>query len=190
MKPIVRHAVLIATVVASISIDAQQSAVDATAIAAARAGKQAGGAPAAHPEEAAILAVIDRFMQAVSAKDPVLLAEVRLPGSLNLSEQPQSSGRGTRISRRPFDPDDIKKSAAPFRERYWDPVVLVRGRLAVVWTPYEFWTGGATSHCGVDVFELVKEDGRWRIGNMMWSVEPDACQELRPADPARIRPRD
>lgn len=35
----------------------------------------------------------------------------------------------------------------------------------------------------------VKEKGTWRIGNMMWTVEPDACAALRPSDPARIRPR-
>jgi hypothetical protein len=39
-----------------------------------------------------------------------------------------------------------------------------------------------------DVFEMVKEDSGWRIGNTMWTVEPDACPSLRPADPSRIRP--
>ena len=39
------------------------------------------------------------------------------------------------------------------------PVVHVRGSLAVVWTPYEFWRDGKTSHCGVDVFET-DEAGR------------------------------
>ena len=53
----------------------------------------------------------------------------------------------------------------------------------------EFWQGGKTSHCGIDVFELAKENGRWRIGNMMWTVEPDACATLRPADASRIRPK-
>ena len=75
-----------------------------------------------------------------------------------------------------------------YRERYWDPIVHVRGSIAVVWTPYEFWTDGKTSHCGIDVFEMMKDQGAWKIANMMWTVEPDACAALRPADPARIRP--
>ncbi len=76
-------------------------------------------------------------------------------------------------------------TAGNFVERYWDPVVHVRNGIAVVWTPYEFLENGTSSHCGIDVFELAKENGRWRIGNMMWTVEPDACPAMRPADPSR-----
>ena len=90
------------------------------------------------------------------------------------------------VTRRPFQPGG---RPGAYRERYWDPVVHVRGSLAVVWTPYEFWNDGKTSHCGIDAFEMVKEKGTWRIGNTMWTVEPDACAALRPSDPARIRPR-
>jgi hypothetical protein len=75
------------------------------------------------------------------------------------------------------------------RERYWDPVVHVRGGIAVVWTPYEFWVGDKTSHCGIDVFDMIKEKGVWRIANAMWTVEPDACPSLRPSDPSKLRPR-
>jgi hypothetical protein len=35
---------------------------------------------------------------------------------------------------------------------------------------------------------MMKDQGTWKIANMMWTVEPDACAALRPADPARIRP--
>ena len=47
----------------------------------------------------------------------------------------------------------------PLRERYWSPTVLIRESIAVVWAPYEFWQDGKTSHCGVDVFDLVKLEG-------------------------------
>ena len=43
-------------------------------------------------------------------------------------------------------------------------------------------------HCGIDVFEMVKEDDGWKIANLMWTQEPDACPSLRPSDPARMRP--
>ena len=65
----------------------------------------------------------------------------------------------------------------------------MRGKLAVVWTPDQFWQNGKTSHRGIDVFELVKEEGAWRIANTMWTVEPDACPALRPSDPGRMRPK-
>jgi hypothetical protein len=52
------------------------------------------------------------------------------------------------------------------------------------------WRDGKTSHCGVDVFDFVKVDGIWRVANGMWTVEPEACAELRPSDPSQIRPAD
>jgi uncharacterized protein (TIGR02246 family) len=146
----------------------------------------AASAPAAGAsEQEAILAVVDRFMLAVTTSDAALFAEIRIPDTMNIVERPADGG-GTRLVKRPFAPGEVKGN---YRERYWDPVVHVRGSIAVVWTPYEFWRDGTSSHCGVDVFELAKEDGRWRIGNMMWTVEPDACSALRPADTSRIRPR-
>jgi len=77
-----------------------------------------------------------------------------------------------------------------YRERYWSPTVMIRGAMALVWAPYEFWINGETSHCGVDVFSFAKIDGAWKVTNSMWTVEPNACAELRPADPAAIRPHD
>ena len=64
----------------------------------------------------------------------------------------------------------------------------MRAWIAVVWTPYEFWSNGKTSHCGIDVFDLFKEQGAWKISHAMWTVEPDACPSLRPADPSKMRP--
>jgi ketosteroid isomerase-like protein len=151
-----------------------------------------GVSPVAHgqtrstsSDETAILSVVDRFMQAVSASDFAAIAKLRLDGSINIVEGPGEGGR-TRVTRRVFNPDTAKRG--DYRERYWDPIVHVRGSIAIVWTPYEFWQDGKTSHCGIDVFEMVKEQDDWRIANMMWTVEPDACPALRPSDPARLRP--
>ena len=137
-----------------------------------------------HPEEAAILALVDRFMLAVGDKDPAAMAGLRLEGGFTITERPAPSG-GTLVSRRVFTPAASTRTTES-RERYWDPTV--RGSIAVVWTPYEFWTDGKTSHCGIDVFDLLKEQGVWKIANAMWTVEPDACPALRPKDPSRIRP--
>ncbi len=60
----------------------------------------------------------------------------------------------------------------------------------MVWAPYEFQIDGETTHCGVDAFSFAKIDGDWKVTNSMWTVEPDACDELRPEDPRTIRPLD
>jgi hypothetical protein len=35
--------------------------------------------------------------------------------------------------------------------------------LASVWTPYQFYLGGKLHHCGVNSFQLVRLEGRWKI---------------------------
>ena len=150
--------------------------------AADQAASTAPATPAA--EEAAILDVIDRFMHAVSKSDDAAMAAIRIDGAMHTVAR----ANGT-VTRRAFQPRANATGTGTNQERYWDPVVHVRGSLAMVWTPYEFWVNGKTSHCGIDAFELVKEQGTWRIGNAMWTVEPDACAALRPSDPSRIRPK-
>lgn len=141
---------------------------------------------AANPEEAAILSVVDRFMDGITSNDAALLAELHVEGSFTVVARPGASGGGPQVVRRAFTPP--RSNGRAFRERYWDPVVHVRGGIAVVWTPYEFWIDGKTSHCGIDVFDLMKDNGVWKIANAMWTVEPDACPALRPSDPSRVRP--
>jgi hypothetical protein len=138
-------------------------------------------------EEAAILTIVDRFMSAVSTNDSKAMAQLHVEGAVHIGVGTNASG-GTTVNRRMVTPNDGKPSVSVRRERYWDPIVHVRGSIATVWTPYEFWRDGKTTHCGIDVFNMLKQDGVWRIVNAMWTVEPDACAELRPSDPARIRP--
>jgi hypothetical protein len=62
--------------------------------------------------------------------------------------------------------------------------------MALVWAPYEFHVDGSIWHCGIDVFSFSRIGGAWKVSNAMWTVEPGACAELRPADAAALRPRD
>lgn len=52
-----------------------------------------------------------------------------------------------------------------------------------------FGVDGETSHCGIDVFDFVKIDGQWLVSDSMWTGEPEACAEVRPADTSNLRPR-
>lgn len=62
----------------------------------------------------------------------------------------------------------------------WSPKVVLRGTLmATVTAPYEFKLDGKTTHCGIDVFDLAKVDGQWKIASAVWTAEPDACAELK-----------
>ncbi len=71
------------------------------------AGRAASAQPpqqsSPHPEEVAILALVDRFMLAVGDKDPAAMATLRLEGGFTITERPAPAG-GTLVSRRVFTP--------------------------------------------------------------------------------------
>jgi hypothetical protein len=99
---------------------------------------QAAGAQSpstASPDHDAVLALVDKFMHAVSTNDSAAMKALALEGTLNTVAGPASDGR-TRITRRPFASGAPPAGPQPVRrERYWDPTVLLRGSLAVVWAP-------------------------------------------------------
>jgi hypothetical protein len=48
-------------------------------------------------------------------------------------------------------------------ERIHDPLVRIDNDLAMVWAPFEFLIDGKVDHCGTDLFDLVRKDGKWLI---------------------------
>jgi hypothetical protein len=50
-----------------------------------------------------------------------------------------------------------------YDERITFDAIRIDGDLAMVWAPYKFYLGDKFSHCGVDSFQLVKENGIWKI---------------------------
>ena len=148
---------------------------------------------ASHPtaEETAVLAAMDRYLAAISASDLDTMASMQTPDGMNYRARALPGG-GMEVLGRPssYLVDPARKDGRAYRERYWAPTVLVRGSIALVWAPYEFWIDGKTSHCGVDAFSFIRVGEAWHVANSMWTVEPDACPELRPVDAASIRPRD
>lgn len=41
--------------------------------------------------------------------------------------------------------------------------INIDGPMATAWTPYKFYYNNKFSHCGVNNFVLVKQDGSWKI---------------------------
>ncbi|MCG9972080.1 nuclear transport factor 2 family protein [Christiangramia crocea] len=52
---------------------------------------------------------------------------------------------------------------ATFEEKLHEFRVEENGPLATVTTPYSFYYNGAFSHCGVNSFQLVQFNGKWKI---------------------------
>ena len=53
--------------------------------------------------------------------------------------------------------------ANTFEEKLLGFDIKVDGHMAHAWTPYEFWYNGNFSHCGVNSFQLIREENKWKI---------------------------
>jgi len=51
-------------------------------------------------------------------------------------------------------------------ERIHDPLIRIDNDLAVVWAPFDFLVNGKVDHCGTDLFNLVRKDGKWLIASV------------------------
>jgi len=146
------------------------------------------GTDDAPDEEAAVLDAVDRVLVAMATGDVPTYTSLLTPDGMTYSQRLIDGQWNLRRRSNQEDIHLIASDKQVIAERYWQPTVLIRGPMAVVWAPYEFRKDGNVSHCGVDVFEMLKIDGRWIMGNAMWTVEPGACDELKPQPGTTIRP--
>ena len=123
------------------------------------------GSLTAEGDKKDILKVIDVFMTAVNSKDKSIFDSVSYQGIQRIVTLVDQDDVNTTI----YDNDKLltrlKDIEEDFRERYWDAVVLTDGNIASVWAPYDFFSNGKFSHCGVDLFYLVKENKEWKIAH-------------------------
>jgi len=64
-----------------------------------------------------------------------------------------------------------------FEEKLLSFNIQIDGNMANVWIPYEFWYNGNFSHCGVNSFQLIKEDEEWKIIYLVDTRRRDGCQK-------------
>ena len=60
-------------------------------------------------------------------------------------------------------------------ERITFETIKIDGPLAIAWTPYKFYYAGNFSHCGVNSFQLVRINGRWKIQFLIDTRRRQAC---------------
>lgn len=63
-----------------------------------------------------------------------------------------------------------------YDERITFDVVKIDAELAIVWAPYKFYLGETFSHCGVDSFQLIRENGRWKIQYLVDTRRRQPCE--------------
>jgi len=61
-------------------------------------------------------------------------------------------------------------------ERITFETIKIDGPLAIAWTPYKFYYAGNFSHCGVNSFQLVRINGRWKIQFLIDTRRRQGCE--------------
>jgi len=121
-----------------------------------------------------VLAVIDRFFSAMTSRDTAAMALTMVrEGSLHVA-----SLDGSKAARSVPHTDYLvmlAKGTERLVERYWDPAVRVDGTIASVTMPYDFHVDGKFSHCGIDLFTLVKGPDGWRIAGVAYTRQVENC---------------
>lgn len=69
----------------------------------------------------------------------------------------------------------IAGAAAILDERVRNPVIHLDQGLASVWLEYTFYIGDRLSHCGVDLFHLVRTAQGWRIIDLADTRRREGC---------------
>jgi len=136
-------------------------------------------------DEDDVVAIADQALEKISTEDSEGLAALMIEQAMvyvGIVEDGKYSVRTRTYADtrdRPIDVDLV--------ERGWDPTVLVSGTIAVVWYPYDIYVDGAWSHCGIDIFNMIRTDEGWRIAVLQYNVQqPPDCAAHPDGPPAEI----
>lgn len=147
----------------------------------------AAAAQETHAEGAAVVAVADAALAAISRGDMIAFTDLMLPEAVAFPTVTKDGASRYRVRSRAEQREG--KPTATITERGWSPEVRVNGPLAMVWYPYDLYLDGKWSHCGVDAFTLIKHEGNWRIASMAWSAEqPPVCVKHPDGPPPGAKP--
>ncbi len=116
-------------------------------------------------QEMAIRKTIETFFAAFHEQDTVKLKSILADEIVLHTITEKASGVTLSVETR----NELLQSVASipksikYEERLlsWD--IKIDGKLAHVWTPYEFYINGNLVHSGVDSFQLFWDNGIWKI---------------------------
>ena len=137
-------------------------------------------APAAaqDSEEAAVMAAVEAMFDAMRAGDSAAMRAVLHPTATGASV---SVREGVPTLTREESLDGFVQAVGTpheevWDERIWDAEVRIDGNLATAWMKYAFYLGAEFSHCGVDAFQLFKDEDGWKVFHIADTRQREGCQ--------------
>lgn len=135
----------------------------------------AGPMPAPAFEEAGVLVPINETFKALEAGDSAALLRQVYPDGRVTAVGTLSSGFSGLRSSSWTEYAARMKPGGGFKERITNPAIEVDGDVALVWAPFTIETDGKVAACGYDHFDMVRQDGAWKIMNITFSSRTTGC---------------
>jgi hypothetical protein len=130
--------------------------------------------PYEDPNAAAVMAPIQALFAAMSAGDSAAALRLVYPDGRVTANGVLPSGSGLR--QESFAQFAARmKPGEGFQESITDPAIEVDGDIAMVWAPFVVRVGGKVINCGYDHFDLVRENGAWKVMNITFSSRLTGC---------------
>lgn len=131
-------------------------------------------------DEKGVRAAITQMFDGMRKADTTLFKAVFAPGaslqSIAKNKDGMVSVRNEAIPN--FVTSVGKRKPGELDERLSAYDVKIDAELAIAWTPYVFYFNGQKSHCGVNVFTLVKLNGGWKIQAIIDTRRKESCPDL------------
>jgi hypothetical protein len=118
---------------------------------------------AATVEQQEVLVPITALFDAMAKRDAEAIRKPLLTGGTMVLMR---DGKPTQITFDDFAARVGKPGTTHIEERIHDPLVRIDHDLAMVWAPFEFLVDGKVDHCGTDLFNLIRLDGKWLIASV------------------------
>lgn len=134
-------------------------------------------------EKKEVLQVVQQLFNAMAAQDTVAATNTLIPnGQFFAVQHKNDSVRVARRSHEQFVGSLVNKERRiEERMRGKEVQVQIHQQIAMVWAPYDFFVDKKFSHCGVDIFTLIKTNAGWKIASLVYTVEPEGCQQKQKA---------
>ena len=138
-----------------------------------------GFAFAQKSDEEGVKSTINRFFDAMrNSNSTELQATLYKTAVLQTINK---SGEGISEDIQAFAQSLSKAQKGDLDEKIEFKSIQIDQSLASVWTPYQFFYKGKFSHCGVNSFQLVKENGEWKIQYIIDTRRKENCGEVKSA---------
>lgn len=128
-------------------------------------------------DSAAVIAVAEGVVRAISTRDTLLARRLLLPGATLMAvPDPATPTSAGRMQSDVAFVQMLAMAGPTYLERLWNHVVSIHGSIAVVRSQYDFYRDGTFSHCGVDLFTLARTRGEWRVSHLVYTTQRERCE--------------